>query len=197
MTQDPYDVRDPYDDPQALGLVLEQGRGSLPFALIHGEALVACAAWALGDADVRLVDADLDWESIQLNEAPLVLHDPLCPMTPASFIATCVSEALATGAVVVGARPVTDTVKHVEDSVVGTTVDREALRVVCSPIVLPAQVVASLPGPPDPDFARAVSSLAAEHEVTFLEAPPEARRVASADDVAVLEALTADRPRVR
>jgi 2-C-methyl-D-erythritol 4-phosphate cytidylyltransferase len=196
MTTDPYDVRDPYDDVQPLGLVIEQGRGSLPFALIHGEALVACAAWALGDAEVRLLDADLDWETVQLSEAPLVLHDPLCPMTPAAFIAACVEESRVSGSVVVGARPVTDTVKEIRDGVVGATVDREALRTVCSPIVLPAAVVAALAGPPDPDFARAVTELAAVHPVVFLEAPPEARRVTAREDLAVLEALTAD-PRGR
>ena len=37
MTSDPYDVQ------PALGSVIDEGRGSLPFALIHGEALVACA----------------------------------------------------------------------------------------------------------------------------------------------------------
>ena len=50
--------RGPWDDvPRGLGLVLDDGRGSLPFALIHGEALVACAAWAVGEARVDLVDA--------------------------------------------------------------------------------------------------------------------------------------------
>ena len=35
-----------YDDEPAtpLGVVVERGRGSLPFALLHGESLVACAA---------------------------------------------------------------------------------------------------------------------------------------------------------
>ena len=47
-------------DP-ALGAVLDDDRGSLPFALIHGEALVACAAWALGEAGVTAVDARYAW----------------------------------------------------------------------------------------------------------------------------------------
>ena len=53
MTEHPYDER---ELPPALGVVLDEDRGSLPYALIHGEALVACAAWALGDAGVTPVD---------------------------------------------------------------------------------------------------------------------------------------------
>ena len=44
-------------------------------------------------------------------EAPLVLHDALCPMTPPDFIAACVRRAVDEDVVVVGVRPVTDTVK--------------------------------------------------------------------------------------
>ena len=36
-------------DVIALGRVVDEGRGSLPFALVHGEALVTCATWALSE----------------------------------------------------------------------------------------------------------------------------------------------------
>ena len=40
--------RGPWDEaPRGLGLVLDEERGSLPYALIHGEALVACAGVTL------------------------------------------------------------------------------------------------------------------------------------------------------
>ena len=39
-----------------MGAVVETDRGSLPFALVHGEPLVACAVWALGEAGVFVVD---------------------------------------------------------------------------------------------------------------------------------------------
>ena len=55
MTDTSYDAFDD-EPPPALGIVLDQDRGSLPYALIHGEALVACAAWALGDAGVTPLD---------------------------------------------------------------------------------------------------------------------------------------------
>ena len=181
-----------YDDDTmpALGAVVETGRGSLPFSLIHGEALVACAAWALGDAGVTAVDLGTEWAGLVDAGEPFVLHDPLCPMTPAGFIAACVTRAGETGRVVVGVRPVTDTVKSVRDGVVGETVDREALRAVVSPIVLPAAVVTALDGLPTTDFAELVAWLRGAHPVELVEAPPEARRVANEEDLRLLEALT-------
>lgn len=188
--------RGPWDDvPRGLGLVLDEGRGSLPYALIHGEALVACAAWALGDTGVDLVDATVPWEALVESGEDLVLHDALCPMTPATFIAACLEHARATGRPVVGVRPVTDTVKVLADGdagqVVGETLDRDALLAVASPLVIPAAVLASLPGLPSTDLARAVADLAAAgHVVETMEAPPEGRRVSSPDDVRLLAALT-------
>ena len=84
---------------------METGRGSLPFALLHGEALVACASWALGDSGVTPVDLGTEWAGLIDADEPFVLHDALCPMTPASFIARCVRTCVEDGAVVVGVRP--------------------------------------------------------------------------------------------
>ncbi|MBB6628578.1 2-C-methyl-D-erythritol 4-phosphate cytidylyltransferase [Nocardioides sp. KIGAM211] len=194
MTHDAYDVP---ESPPALGSVVEQDRGSLPFALVHGEALVACASWALGDAGVLAVDVGTEWAGLVDAEEPFVLHDALCPMTPASFIAACVTAAVEHDRVVVGVRPVTDTVKHVGPDgdadgpvLVGATVDRSTLAAVVSPIVLPASVVAALDGLPTLDFADLVAALAERFPVELLGAPAEARRVGSADDVRLLEALT-------
>jgi 2-C-methyl-D-erythritol 4-phosphate cytidylyltransferase len=178
-------------EPSALGVVVEAGRGSLPFALIHGESLVACAAWALGDAGVTVLDASVAWSSIREAEQPLVLHDPLCPMTPSEFLATCVRTAVAEDVVVVGVRPVTDTVKVVAHGRVGATLDRSGLVGVCAPIVLPAGVCAALAAPPLGRFAEVVAGLSGLHALRLLEAPPAARRVASADDLRLVEALTA------
>lgn len=178
------------DNPPALGAVVETDRGSLPFALIHGEALVACAVWALGEAGVTPVDFSTPWASVVESEEAFVLHDALCPMTPAAFIARCVATAEETASVVVGVRPVTDTVKRVEDGVVGDTVDREGLVSVTSPIVLPSHVVAALAEMPSGDFADVAAALADRFPVRTIEAPPEGRRVVDADDVRVLEALT-------
>jgi 2-C-methyl-D-erythritol 4-phosphate cytidylyltransferase len=197
--EDPYADYDEIDEtvevPPALGIVAEDGRGSLPFALIHGEALVAAATWSLGESGVTPVDFTTSWEGIVAAEEPLVLHDALCPMTPPAFIAHCVSTALARDAVVVGVRPVTDTVKNlaVEDGVpvLGATVDRSTLVSVASPIVLPPAVVAALDAWPSGDFADIAGELARRFPVVSVEAPSVGRRVASADDVRLLESLSA------
>ncbi|MDX6372764.1 MAG: hypothetical protein QOD98_1752 [Nocardioidaceae bacterium] len=176
-----------------MGTVVETGRGSLPFALVHGEPLVAAAAWALGEAGVFLVDLGTGWDALMDSGAPFVLHDALCPLTPPTFLAECVAHAAASSAVTVGVRPVTDTVKELHDGRVGDTVDRTTLLQVVSPVVLPAAVVAALDGVPTTDFAALVAELATRFPVETLEAPAEARRVADEDDLRVLEALTAPR----
>ncbi|MGN0062627.1 MAG: 2-C-methyl-D-erythritol 4-phosphate cytidylyltransferase [Nocardioides sp.] len=184
------------DEPIVLGSVVDAGRGALPYGLIHGESLVACAAWALGQAGVRTIDVDSAWDEVRESGWPLVLHDALCPMTPAEFVTACLELAAEEDAVVVGVRPVTDTVKVVTDGLVGESVDRDRLWAVCSPVVLPADVVASMDAAPGADLAALVAGLAAAgHTVRTLTAPPEGRRVTSADEVRLLEELTvAERP---
>lgn len=187
-----WDRRWDEDAPAALGLLVETDRGSLPFALLHGEALIACAAWALGEAGVTQVDLGTPWEALVESGEPLVLHDPLCPMTPAGFLVDCVARCVAEQAVVVGTRPVTDTLKSVdEQGYVGEGVDRDTVLQVTSPVVLPATVVAALDGLPATDFATLVAALAARFPVVSAPAPPEGRRVAEESDVRLLEALTA------
>ena len=171
--------------------MVETDRGSLPFALVHGEPLVAAAAWALGEAGVTLVDIGTGWDDLAAAEAPFVLHDALCPLAPPGFLAECVAHAADSASVTVGVRPVTDTVKQLDDGRVGDTVDRTELVQVVSPIVLPAAVVAALEGLPTSDFAALVAQLALRFPVEILEAPAEARRVADEADLRVLEALTA------
>jgi 2-C-methyl-D-erythritol 4-phosphate cytidylyltransferase len=170
---------------------VETGRGSLPFALVHGEPLVAAAAWAMGEAGVFLVDLGTGWEALVDAGTPFVLHDALCPLTPPTFLTQCIGHAEASAAVTVGVRSVTDTVKRLEDGFLGETFDRGELLQVVSPVVLPSAVVAALDGLPSLDFAALVAELASRFPVETLEAPAEARRVADEDDVRVLEALTA------
>lgn len=178
--------------PPALGIVVETDRGSLPFTLIHGEALVASATWALGASGVTPVDFTTSWEGIVAAEEPLVLHDALCPMTPPAFLAHCVHLADERGSVVVGVRPVTDTVKTVDgDGALGRTIDRDGLLSIVAPIVLPASVVAALDDWPGTDFVELATSLGQRFPVLTVEAPAAGRRVASVEDVRLLEALTA------
>ncbi|MGN6132617.1 MAG: 2-C-methyl-D-erythritol 4-phosphate cytidylyltransferase, partial [Nocardioidaceae bacterium] len=177
-----------------LGVVPVEGRGSLPFALLHGESLVAVAAWALGEAGAELLDFDTSWAGVQEREGVLVVHDPLCPATPVPFLREAIGVALARHSVVVGVRPVTDTVKVVDGDVVGETVDRDGLVTVASPLVLPAAVVAALPEWPSfDDPAALVGELRGRYPVSFVEAPALARRVADASDLRLLEGLVAER----
>jgi 2-C-methyl-D-erythritol 4-phosphate cytidylyltransferase len=161
------------DPPPALGTIVEEGRGALPFRLIHGEALVACAAWALGDARVTAVDLGTQWAGLVDSGESFVLHDSLCPMTPAHFIASCLARSVETGAVVVGV---------------------DASGTVLSPVVLPGAVVAELPALPSYDFAELVAALDARFAVERVVAPPTAARVTTLDDIAALEALTTPEP---
>lgn len=179
------------EGPRALGMVLDEERGSMPYALIHGEPLVACAAWALGEAGVTPIDAGVQWTSVRAAGEALVLHDSLCPMTPVDFITACLRRSLDEDAVVVATRPVTDTIKVVADGLVGDTVDRETLRAIASPVVLPPSVVAALADQPGTDLVDLVAELARSHRVVLVEAPVPARRVSSPADLLVLEALTA------
>src|SRR6478672_9294779 len=113
-------------EEQPLGVVPLEGQGSLPFALVHGESLVAAASWALTTAGVELFDFDVGFEAVRAESRMLVIHDPLCPLTPSGFVEETVAEAEATGAVVVGVRPVTDTVKEFaagSPGLLGATVD--------------------------------------------------------------------------
>lgn len=177
-------------DAAPVGVVPVEGRGSLPFALLHGESLVAVASWALGEAEVELLDFDATWEAVQERGAMLVLHDPLCPATPVPFLREALAVAADRHAVVVGVRPVTDTVKEVDGDVVGATRDREDLVSVASPVVLPAGVVAELDHwPPLADLAALVGTLRQRFPVTFLDAPAHARRVLDESDLRMLEAL--------
>ena len=178
---------------RAVGVVPTEGRGPWPFALLHGEPLVAVASSALAEAGVHLADFTASWPQVQASGLPLVVHDPLCPATPVRFLAAAVAECLRSGAVVVGARPVTDTVASAAGGALGAAADRSSLRTLCSPVVVPAAVVATLPGWPRlDDLADLVADLAGEHEVRFLEAPPQAVRVDDESDLRLLEALAAE-----
>lgn len=178
------------EEKTPLGWVPVDGRGSLPFALVHGESLVAAASWALGEAGVMLFDASVGFEQVRDSGRTLVLHDPLCPLTPVDFLVEAIDRAEESGAVVIGFRPVTDTVKHARDGVLGETVDRAGLRAVATPVVIPAAVLARLESVDAADLPALVATLAAHAPLEWVEAPPLARRVREVADLVDLEALS-------
>lgn len=174
----------------ALGWVPVEGRGSLPFALVHGESLVAAASWAVGEAGVQLFDASVAFEQVKESGRPLLLHDPLCPLVPADFLARAVDRCRETGQTVVAFRPVTDTVKLREGDVLGATVDRSGLRAVTSPVVVPGSVLARVDGLDTTDFPALVAQLSDLGDLLWLEAPAIGRRISGQDDLTGLEALS-------
>jgi 2-C-methyl-D-erythritol 4-phosphate cytidylyltransferase len=178
---------------EPLGIVPTEARGSLPYALVHGESLVAAASWALSTAGVELFDYNVAFAAVLEADLGLVVHDPLCPLTPAWFIEEAVEECERTGAVVVGVRPVTDTVKEYDGTTLGATVDREQLVCVTSPIVLPASVLSvlsALDGFDTDDLAALVGELSTRFPVRHLQAPTLGRRIVGEADLEVLMALS-------
>jgi 2-C-methyl-D-erythritol 4-phosphate cytidylyltransferase len=173
-----------------MGQVPTTGRGPTPFVTLDGEPLVVLASHALEDAGVDLVDFNVELAAVKGQGRALVVHDPLCPLTPVSFLREAIELAGSEEAVVVGVQPVTDTIKTARDGVVGETVDREGLWAVTSPVVLPASMVDDLRDWPDADDLTAlVVSLREKLEVRFLAAPALGRRVDDESSVALLEAL--------
>lgn len=132
----------------------------------------------------------------------VVVHDPLFPLAPAALVRAVV-EALegddgATGpAAVVPVRPVTDTLKRVdEDEVVTGTVDREGFRMVYSPQAYRAgALAAALDGADDAALrdpgADVLPRLVQERggRLSSVLAPGEVFRVAAADDLVLAEAM--------
>lgn len=172
-------------------MVPVEGRGSAPFWLVHNESLVAAASWALAAAGAELVDYDAALADVRRSGRPLVLHDPLCPLTPAAFLAEAAAESAGTRAVVAGVRPVTDTVKEYDGSHLGRTIDRSTLVQIVSPIVLPAAVIAALRSLVLDDFSDLVDRLRTAWPLRLVPAPALARRVDSAADLTMLEGLSA------
>lgn len=183
---------DIFDEPaQPLGVVPLENRGSLPFALVHGESLVAAASWALSTAGATLFDYGVPLAALQDAGEMLVIHDPLCPLTPVAFLEEAIADSMRTGAVVVGVRPVTDTVKEYDGRQLGVTVNRDDLMCVTSPVVLPASVVAALDSLDLDDLAVLVEGLTQRFPVRHLRAPALGRRIVDEADLAVLGALSA------
>jgi hypothetical protein len=122
---------------------------------------------------VTPVDLGTEWAGLVDSGEPVVLHDSLCPMTPAEFIETCLRTALERDAVAVGVLP-----------------GEDGADAVASPVVLPPSVVRACEGPLPLDFEELVAWLRRDFEVVAVPAPADARRVRTEADVAELERLT-------
>jgi 2-C-methyl-D-erythritol 4-phosphate cytidylyltransferase len=144
----------------------------------------------------------------------VVVHDPLYPLAPASLVRSVVAGLGLDGAdggsglaAVVPVRPVTDSLKRVdEDDVVTSTVDREGFRIVYSPQAFrTSALLAALEAADDGRLrdpgADALPRLVQECGGRLLAvlAPGEVFRIAEAEDLVLAEAMlhvgSVDEPR--
>ena len=202
------------DGPAVTVVVPVVGREELAFAELAGRPLLDHAVEAVaGLAGARIVvvvgdDAGgvpeldhlargavvcraSDWWTDVARTAPLLVHDPLCPLSPAASLEAALTLALdRPGIAVVGFRPVTDTVKVVEHGVIAGTVDRDGLASIATPLVIGAAVVAALPGAPDlTDLAATVADLRRGWPVELIGVPSIARRVDTAEALHLLRGI--------
>ena len=204
--------------PAVLGVVPMVGRERLSGLLLAGEPLFVHAARTLASlpcmhtlliaedgwrdaasaslALARLPDVEVVGSSGVENYARalggddvVVVHDPLCPLTPLAWVRSLVDRA-GSGEILVAVLPVVDTLKTTREGVVTGTVDRTGLHVVSSPTVFPARLLIEEPeltgflGAP----AALVNRLRAQHDVDLVPAPGVTRR---ADDSSAVEVLAA------
>jgi 2-C-methyl-D-erythritol 4-phosphate cytidylyltransferase len=122
----------------------------------------------------------------------VIVHEPLCPLVPASVLRHAVAR-WETGTASVALLDVVDTVKATRDGVVTSTLDRSALRIVASPIVLSGAVLQDLP-----DLTEALSrpaslvaAIAGRAALRIAAASPLSMRVEDASSLRVLDAFDA------
>jgi hypothetical protein len=207
--------------PAVLPLV---GRGDLPFAPLHGRPLHVHALRALVELGARDIAVIVDphqldqvrrevagvapaarvvgpaewWRGVSAAPTGLLVHDPLCPLASAGFLASVADEAERTGVSAVAFRPVTDTVKTVVADRIQGTIDREGLAGLIAPAVLARAVVEGADGPPPlGDFGELVTWLRARGEVALVKGPSLARRVDDTSAVNLLECVDELRRQVR
>ena len=202
--------------PRAAVVLPVVGRGSVPFAVLHKEPLFVHAARAAaesgvalgpvlvvaGDEDVERAGAALatasvaaevrpagDWEP---GDGPLLVHDPLCPLTPPEFL-----RSMADGSdpvPMMAFRPVTDTVKIADATRIRGTVDRDTLGALSSPALLTAALLAQaraagLGRPPLDDVTALLAWMRRCGDVELVRAPSMARRVDDESAVLVLQCV--------
>lgn len=134
----------------------------------------------------------------RLGEAVrVVVHDPLCPLVPLSFVQRMIEPESADVAVAV--RPVVDTIKSTEQGMIAGTVDRDLLRVVSSPVVAPGAMLADLGDLTAAlaDLTLLVAGLRAVVDVEFVVAPSVSRRIEDTSGLRLLASVDAVSHRIR
>jgi 2-C-methyl-D-erythritol 4-phosphate cytidylyltransferase len=204
----------PFVDLHHEALFLHAVRALLEVDRVAGHVVVtvdpdqgAAAAADLDRTDLPALvkDARGWWRTLgagRVGPVTVVMHDPLCPLVPASFLAACLDD---TGAAdvrrgaagpggdgaLVAFRPVTDTIKTVVDDQIVGTLDREVFGVVASPVVFDHRHEHTAPQglPPTADFGALVAWLRAQGPVSLRKAPSLGRRVDDPSAVNLLECM--------
>lgn len=180
-----------------------------PPALV--EPVGALVAGLPGDVPVEVLAAQENGPGLRVRAAlrarrpdaasTVVVHDPLFPLAPAALVRAVVAAldgaAQEQVAAVVPVRPVTDTLKRVdEDDVVTATVDREGFRMVYSPQAYRAgALVAALDAATDADLRDPGADVLPRlvqtggGRLSSVLAPGEVFRVGTADDLVLAEAM--------
>lgn len=170
--------------PEVLGLVPLVGRSLLACRPFNGRALFLSAVGALSQVanPPVMVLTDLEQAAsvetvlagysavVDLVESPrdddrlraaaqsadvAVVHDPLCPLVTPAWLRRCMLTS-SVGTATVAVRPVVDTIKAASLGMIEGTVDRDALRTVSSPVVMPAALMCDIP-----DLTATLSDLSA------------------------------------
>jgi 2-C-methyl-D-erythritol 4-phosphate cytidylyltransferase len=138
------------------------------------------------------VCAEGDWSP---GTGPVLVHDPLCPLTPPEFLRSVVAAgAGAAPRPTMAFRPVTDTVKIADDSRIRGTVDRDTLAALSSPALLTRGLLeraraAGSGRPPLHEVTALLAWMRRHGEVELVRAPSMARRVDDESAVLVLQCV--------
>jgi hypothetical protein len=162
-------------------LVAEDGRCDEASAALAVAHLADVDVVGMSDVEVRL--------QVLAGEDVVVVHDPLCPMTPATWVRTLLDR-FRPGLALAAVLPVVDTLKTTSDGVVTGTLDRMGLKILSSPTMFPARTLIDEPGLSAllADPVALLELLRGRYGVELVEAPSTARRV---DDEAGVELLAA------
>jgi 2-C-methyl-D-erythritol 4-phosphate cytidylyltransferase len=170
------------------------GIPGVPTLLVADDRGLDAASTALALADIGGVEVvgslgvEVHLRALA-GDGVVLVHDPLCPLTPANWIRSLLDQARP-GLVLAAVQQVVDTLKTTRGGVVTGTLDRTGLHILSSPIMVPAgaliddpQLITLLADP-----VALVELLYTRYDVELVEAPSMARRVHDQAEVELLAA---------
>lgn len=213
--------------PEVLGLVPLVGREPLACRPFNGSALFLSAVGALSQVANPPVMVLTDPEQtssatdalagyravVDLAESPrdddrlraaarsagvALVHDPLCPLVTPASLRSCMLAASA-GKATVAVRPVVDTIKAAARGMVAGTVDRDGLRIVSSPVAMPADLLCDIPDLTATlaDLGALVQWLRGRCDVVLTAAPTASWRIEDVSSMRLVSSVEAVGHRLR